>query len=140
MRRFTQLFVELDRTKRTSEKLAAIQQYFREAPAADAAWALYFLSGRKLKRLIASSALHAAIVKITNIPDWLIGESYEAVGDFAETLALLIPDQSVDAFDLPLHQLVNQRMLALQSVADPQRQIDLIIQTWSELNRDQRLV
>src|SRR5262245_55056441 len=93
MRRFTQLFIEMDRTTRTSEKVAAMERYFREAAPEDAAWALFFLSGRKLKRLASSNILHAAIVHVTNLPEWIIGESYESVGDFAETLALLFPDR-----------------------------------------------
>ena len=43
MKRFTQLFTALDETNRTNEKVAALQDYFRTAEPADAAWALHFL-------------------------------------------------------------------------------------------------
>ena len=43
MKRFTELFFELDRTTRTNEKVAALERYFRDTPPADAAWALQFL-------------------------------------------------------------------------------------------------
>ena len=140
MRRFTQLFVEMDRTKRTSEKVASIARYFREAPAEDAAWALYFLSGRKLKRLIPSAVLHEAIVRVTQLPEWLLSESYESVGDFAETMALLYPDEHNAPSAIALHQLVQERMLRFRTIAEPKRQIELLIQTWSELDPPQRLV
>ena len=38
MQRFTQLYFEIDQTNRTNEKVEALARYFREAPAADAAW------------------------------------------------------------------------------------------------------
>jgi DNA ligase-1 len=140
--RFTQLFCELDRTKRTGEKVAAIERYFGDAPPADAAWGLFFLSGRKIKRLIPSASLHTAIQQITGLPDWLISESYEAVGDFAETLALLFPDEahSGEPLRLPLHEFVEQRMLGLRTIADPNMQIQSVKTTWRELRSDERLV
>jgi DNA ligase-1 len=43
MRRFVELFEELDTTTSINEKLASLVRYFRAAPAEDAAWAAYFL-------------------------------------------------------------------------------------------------
>ncbi len=40
MKRFAQLYAELDGTNSTNAKLAALERYFREAPAEDAAWAV----------------------------------------------------------------------------------------------------
>jgi len=139
MRRFTQLFTELDRTKRSGEKLAALERYFREAPAADAAWGLHFLAGRKIKRLAPRSALRGLIEQLTGLPSWLVGESYEAVGDLAETLALLVPDSPVYDFDVPLHQIVQQRLLPMKTL-DEDSQREVIARTWRELDADQRFV
>ena len=52
MLRFAQLFDEIDRTTSTNAKVAAMARYFGEAPPADAAWAVFFLTGRRLKRLV----------------------------------------------------------------------------------------
>ena len=57
MRRFAELYAALDRTTSTNAKVAALQAYFGTAPHADAAWALYFLSGRRLKRLLPGRVL-----------------------------------------------------------------------------------
>ncbi len=57
MNRFTALFTRLDETNKTLAKQAALVEYFRDAPPGDAAWAVYFLSGRKLKRLLLSREL-----------------------------------------------------------------------------------
>ena len=42
MRDFALLYAELDETTSTTRKLNALQQYFRTAAPADAAWAVYF--------------------------------------------------------------------------------------------------
>ena len=140
MHRFTNLFIAMDRTTRTSEKVKAMERFFREAPPEDAAWGLFFLSGGKLKRLVGTSVLHDAIAHETGLPEWLIGESYEATGDFAETLSLLLPDRPAgEAFNLPLHQMVQEGMLGLRAMLEP-AQRETIIHTWRELDAPQRFV
>jgi DNA ligase 1 len=47
MRLFSRLFAELDATTSTNAKVEALQRYFEQAPARDAAWAVYFLAGDK---------------------------------------------------------------------------------------------
>jgi len=49
--------------------------YFKQADASDAAWATYFLTGRRLKRLIKRSELRAWTLKATGIPEWLLEET-----------------------------------------------------------------
>src|SRR5437762_3518098 len=91
MRRFTELFLALDATTGTRDKVGALVAYFTAAPPDDAAWAAYFLTGRKLKRLVGTRDLVGAALDTTGIPPWLFDASYEAVGDLAETIALLLP-------------------------------------------------
>ena len=52
MNRFAALFAAIDGTNATNAKVEAIARYFADAPPADAAWAIYFLTGRRLKRLV----------------------------------------------------------------------------------------
>jgi DNA ligase-1 len=87
---FADLYDALDRTTSTNAKVAAIVEYLRSAPAADAAWALFVLTGRRLKRLLPSRLLHAWTLELTGLPEWLVKESYAAVGDQAEAIALLL--------------------------------------------------
>lgn len=47
MRAFADLYAALDETTKTSAKVGALRAYFAQAAPADAAWALFFLSGRK---------------------------------------------------------------------------------------------
>lgn len=52
MKRFSRLFAELDATTSTNAKVEALQRYFEQAPARDAAWAVYFLSGGKPRQVV----------------------------------------------------------------------------------------
>ncbi len=88
---FTRLFTELDTTTRTVEKVQALERYFAAAPARDAAWALYFLTGNRIKRAVNTRLLRQWVAAESGLPAWIIDESYDAVGDVAETLALLLP-------------------------------------------------
>ena len=98
MRRFADLYDAIDRTTSTNAKVAALVTYLGEAPPADAAWALFFLTGRRLKRHIPTRLMHNWTLELTGLPEWLVEESYAAVGDFAETIALLLEGR-VQPFD-----------------------------------------
>jgi DNA ligase-1 len=100
MQLFTRLFNELDTTTRTAEKVQALERYFAAAPPRDAAWALFFLIGRKIKRVINSRLLRDWLAAEAGLPAWIVDESYHAVGDVAETLALLLPDRHAAAASL----------------------------------------
>jgi len=91
MKAFAQLFQALDATTAQSAKLAALVAYLRVAPPADAAWATYFLAGGKPRQMVPTKRLKALAQEVAGLPEWLFEESYQAVGDLAETLALLLP-------------------------------------------------
>src|SRR5262245_47854380 len=131
MQRFTDLYFTLDQTTRTAEKVAAMAKYFAAAEPADAAWALFFLSGNRIKRLISTGLLREWIAEAAGLPLWLVEECYDAAGDLAESLALLVPPHSAPSSE-PLHELVERRMLALQSLS-PHEQKRIVTQTWREL-------
>ncbi|MEX2142178.1 MAG: ATP-dependent DNA ligase [Pirellulales bacterium] len=97
MQLFARLFTDLDTTTRTVEKVQALERYFAAAPSRDAVWALYFLTGRRIKRAVNTRLLRDWLSAETGLPLWIIDESYDAGGDLAETLALLLPDHSADS-------------------------------------------
>jgi DNA ligase 1 len=138
MKRFTDLYFQLDETNRTSEKLSLLKRYFREAPPEDAAWGLSFLSGDRIRRLIPTKLLRDWTLEEAGISLWLLEECYDAVGDFAETLALLLPAAPATQ-EAPLHQLVQERLLPLASLPDAARR-ELMVRTWRELDTRGKLV
>ena len=141
MKRFAALYEALDRTTSTNAKVAALVSYFREAAPGDAAWALFFLTGRRLKRLIPSAVLHELALEHTGLPDWILGESYAAVGDVAETLALLVDDADTagNAGERTLEEWMRQHILPLRD-AGPEVQKAALREAWRELSAVQRLV
>lgn len=138
MQRFTQMYFELDATNRTSDKMRILRDYFATVPAKDAAWALLLFSGQKLMRATSTRLLRDWVSEETGYPGWLVAESYDAVGDLSETLALLLPDRG-EGTKRPLHELVEQFLLPLRRLPDMARK-DLIVQAWRELNMRQRFI
>ncbi len=132
MKLFTELYVELDQTNKTNEKIEALRFYFEQASAADAAWAFYFLSGRKPRQIVPSKKLREWAIEQAGIPEWLYIESRDTVGDSAETIALLLPNNAtVD--ETPLNELVEKELLPLRKSSD-EVQKEAVIDAWSRMN------
>jgi DNA ligase 1 len=93
MRQFAELYTAIDDTNKTNEKVNAMVDYFRVASCDDAAWAVHFLIGRRPKRLVKGPKMWEWAVEAAGIPSWLFAECYDAVGDMAETIAAVLPDQ-----------------------------------------------
>lgn len=138
MKRFTTLYCELDQTTRTTEKVAALEKYFRDTRPSDAAWALQFLSARSLPRAVSTKSLWEWTAAETGLPLWLVEESHAAVGDTAETIALLIASPGKGS-PLSLAEIVKQRFLPLKTLPDGARR-ELLVQTWRELDHNERFV
>jgi DNA ligase-1 len=141
MRRFSQLYEALDRTTSTNAKVAALAAYFRDAPPADAAWATFFLTGRRLKRVVPSAGLREWAQQVTALPEWLLYECYSAAGDFGELVALAL--DAVPAGppepDLSLAAWVEERLLPLQK-ADLDAQRVMVTTWWLGLPRAERFL
>jgi len=70
---------------------------------------------------------------------WLVEDSYNHVGDLAETLTLLLDDPPVDAQDdVPLHAWIEHRLLAVAGQDEPTRRA-LVVGAWHALAYDERL-
>jgi DNA ligase-1 len=91
MKAFTQLYSGLDSTTKTNEKIGVMMDYFQQADADSAIWAVALLTGRRPKRPIRTSDLKTWATGLAGIPVWLFEESYHVVGDLAETISLLVP-------------------------------------------------
>ncbi|HXT36759.1 MAG TPA: ATP-dependent DNA ligase [Chloroflexota bacterium] len=141
MKHFIALYTALDETTRTNEKVRALVDYFGTAPPADAAWALFFLSGRKLRQPMAARKLADWADELAGIPPWLFSESYDAVGDLAETIALLLPDRAnpTTESDQPLDWWVRERLLPLRA-ADEATQRAVLADAWAGLDSQGRFV
>ncbi len=138
MKRFSQLFSEIDRTNRTNEKVAALVSYFNEAEAADAAWALYFLTEKRLSRPVTGRQLLQWASEASGFDPWLLEECYDRVGDFAETVALLVSEGD-KILDEPLSRMVEEYILPLTDMGESSKR-SIIVDTWMQLRKTERLL
>lgn len=138
MNTFTRLYLEIDSTTKTNQKISAMLSYFQQAAPADAAWALFFLTGQRVPRAVNTRLLRDAIVEAGGTPLWLVDECYDTVGDLAETIALLHPRTNASCA-LPLHELIETELLPLKAKTDDEK-IRTLLRLWSGMTHDERFV
>ena len=138
MRAFAALYRALDETTSTAAKVRLLAGWLGTVPPRDAAWAVHFLIGRRPKRLVRLPLLRAWAAEAAGVPPWLFDESYQAVGDLAETVALLMPGTR-EGDEAPLAEWVERRLLPLAG-ADLATQRATLLHAWRTLGRDECLV
>lgn len=141
MKRFVDLMAQIDRARGTNDKVHCLVEYFGTAPADDAAWAVYFLSGRRIKRLLGPAQLKAWLAQASGLPLWLIEETHAHVGDLAETVALLLDPNADDspALQQGLNEWVQTRVLGLRELDEAARQ-QAVTTAWQALDAWSRFV
>ncbi len=110
----------------------------RAATAADAAWVVYFLIVRRPRGVASGRQLAEWAADEAGVPLWLFGESYDAVGDIAETITLLLPETDAST-DRPLSDWIENRLLPLPTLDDAARRA-AITGAWRELSRGERFI
>jgi DNA ligase-1 len=133
MRAFAELYSMLDATTSSNAKLGAMQQYFASAPPEDAAWAVYFLSGGRPRQLVPTRMLREQAMLLSQLAEWLFEESYQAVGDLAETLSLLLP-QAEHSSDEGLASWMENKLLPLRGLP-PEELAECLPTFWAQLDR-----
>ncbi|HBZ94771.1 MAG TPA: ATP-dependent DNA ligase [Pseudomonas sp.] len=138
MKAFAELYARLDATTSSNAKLQAMQEYFAEAPPADAAWAVYFLAGGRPRQVVPTRVLRELATRLSGLSDWLFEESYQAVGDLAETIALLLPE-SPHPSDEGLAWWLEERLLPLRGLP-PAELAERLPPLWAQLDRQSLMV
>jgi DNA ligase-1 len=138
MREFARLYAALDETTSTSRKLDALQRYFQRAAPENAAWAVYFLAGGKPRQAVPTKLLRQYAIELAGIDDWLFEECYQAVGDLAETIALVLPPPEARS-DIGLAAWMQERIGPLRG-ADPATIGAALFGFWRELETGERFL
>lgn len=138
MRAFANLYATLDATTSSNAKLVALQDYFLKATPADAAWAVYFLAGGRPRQLVSTKLLRELTLTVSGLPLWLFEESYQAVGDLAETMTLLLP-KSPHTSDESLTHWIEEKLLPLRGLP-PEILIAELLPLLQQLNQQSQLV
>ncbi|ANI52990.1 ATP-dependent DNA ligase [Pseudomonas sp. DR 5-09] len=133
MKDFAGLYAELDATTSSNAKLAAMQTYFAQAQPQDAAWAVYFLSGGRPRQLVPVRVLRELAVETSGLEPWLFEESYQAVGDLAETISLVLPEHPHTS-EAGLAEWIEDKLLPLRGET-PECLAHQLPALWAQLDR-----
>ena len=154
---FCELYWRLDSTTKTNEKIEALKTYFKIAKPADASWAVSFLTGQRLKRLVPTKQLRTWAIEQSGISAWLFEECYERVGDLAETISLIVhshlaaqtettehkcdASESTEIIDskISLKDLVEQELLPLGKL-DVESKRERVVSLWRRFDQQQLFV
>src|SRR3954470_5060345 len=136
---FAELVKILGTSTKTNDKLDALSEYFLSASDKDKVWVIALFSERRPKRIASGSLLAQWCCEISNLPFWLFEESYHTVGDLAEAIALLLP-QNNETNLLP-HSLSYylEQITALEK-ADEATRKNFIVDCWMQMNTEERFV
>ncbi|MGN6177942.1 MAG: ATP-dependent DNA ligase [Mucilaginibacter sp.] len=137
MKAFAQLFLSLDETNKTNEKVKVLKDYFNCVPDTDKMHMLALFTGRRPKRPINATLIRTWAMEASNIPPWLFEESYHVVGDLAETMALLMPQK-----ESTNNKNLTQWIAELNAIGEkPEEERKLwLLDSWATLDTQERFV
>lgn len=133
--------MKLATTTKTNAKLEAIRAYFSKANSEDKIWVIALFTGRRPKRSVNSALLRNSCMQAANIDPWLFEECYHTVGDLAETISLLIPENNIDTKDVVEYSL-SHYMNLLRNIGKEDDDVKALFVTeaWAQMNRSEIFV
>ncbi|MDA9554790.1 ATP-dependent DNA ligase [Pelobium sp.] len=137
MKSFAQLFLSLDETNKTNEKVKVLVDYLQTVSDEDKINMLALFTGRKPKRQINSTQLKDWAMELTHIPEWLFKESYDVVGDLAETISLLLPPPR-NQQDKTLTEWIAE-INSIQNFDETQKK-EWLLNAWDSLQQQEKFV
>jgi DNA ligase-1 len=137
MKRFAQLFTELDQTTKTLSKIKALVSYFEVVADEDKLWAIALLSHRRPKRSVNTTLLSYWATELSGLPVWLFDESRHVVGDLAETITLMLPPPK-ETSDYSLSYWITF-IRGLETIAVEEKK-ERVLWAWNRLDEMERFV
>jgi len=137
MRRFARLFEELDQTTKTNDRIQFLVNYLEDVEDDDKLWSVALLSGKRPKRGVNSTKMKEWAAEAAGIPFWLFEESYQVVGDMAETISLVLPFRDGDNNDSLTNWM--EKIIAIAGEDEEVKQ-QFVVNSWKELRKKERLI
>ncbi len=137
MNDFATLFEALDQTTKTNERIDALRNYLEQAKDQDRLWAVALLFGKRPKRTVNSTRMKEWAAQESGLPMWLFEETYQVVGDMAETISLVLPyPEGHDAKDLA------EWMESILEIADysDEAKREFVLESWKSISKYERLI
>jgi len=138
MKEFAELFLSLDRTNKTNEKVELLKNYFISAREKDKIWALALFTGRRPAFKVNSRQIREWASAEAKIPEWLFRECYQNVGDLGETISLLLPQYETEQEDKSLSDWF--AYLNLLPYLSEQEKRNAITAAWKQLSQHEIFV
>lgn len=138
MKEFAKLLLSLAETTSILKKVSILKQYFAQVNPAEASYALFILAGGKVKRRVSSTELRAWVSELRELPLWLIEESYEVVGDLAETVSLLVSSATTGNTQQTLEYWI--KYLELFDSYNEEVKREKVLSAWRSLSQHESLV
>ena len=139
MQLFAKLVHKVGSSTATNDKLDALTEFFTTANSKDCIWVIAIFSGRRPKRAVNTTQLQAWCTELVQIPAWLFEESYNTVGDLAETIALLLPENNgPSSIHHPLHHYI-ERLSELSNESEAAKK-KFVTDSWIEMDKEERFV
>lgn len=137
MKDFAELILALDSTTKTTGKLEAMVNFLNQADDQDKLWFVALLSGKRPKRPVKTTLLREWSAEMAGLPLWLLEESYHVVGDLAETVALILPENessSEKSLSTRMEELISLRKKEEEEIKN------YLQEAWAEMNTTERFV
>jgi DNA ligase-1 len=136
---FAELVTKLGTSTKTNDKLDALIEYFSQADDRDKVWVIAIFSGRRPRRAVNTTQLATYCVEMIGLPFWLFEESYHTVGDLAETIALLLPENEDQQDHSESLFYYIEQLKALEKESEETRKY-FVLDAWKHMNTAERFV
>ncbi len=143
LKNFSELFIDLDSSNSTNNKIEVLKNYFLSNDPIDNSWAIYLLTGKNNKRFISGRYLKNLFSQIYEYPEWLIDTCYLKVGDSAEVITLLLKNKSTSRkkklSNISLNELLSKTIPDLSKLNEEEKNLQ-IKNIWETLPEDNHLI
>jgi DNA ligase-1 len=136
---FSELYLAVRDTSSSEEKVTLIAGFLKNASNSEFGWAVYLLRGGNLRGGVRSKELREWAAELSNVPLWLVEESYSVTGDLAETIALLVCKDFSDSPATPTLNHWIKTISKINSVPRDERK-QLVLETWRGMSQADCLV
>jgi len=136
---FAELVTELSSSTKTNDKLQSLVDYFATAPDADKVWVIALFSGRRPRRTVNLRLMREWCIGLIQIPDWLFTECHHTVGDFSETLALLLSEIKIQQHQDEDLSYYLEKFISIKK-EDESIKKKFIVDSWQQMTPEEKFV
>ena len=143
LNKFSELFVDLDSSNSTNNKIEVLKNYFLSNEPINNSWTIYLLTGKNNKRFVSGRYLRDLFSEVYDYPQWLIDTCYLKVGDSAEVITLLLKNKNASHTKkinkISLNELLSKILPELLKLNEEEKKLR-IKKAWETLPEENHLI